>query len=333
MYTARIPILRQIEARRNSRAILFVTGDRPGLETQIHPEVYDYFVNLLDNIGVTQRISLIIYTRGGSTLAARSLVNLIHQFCEDFDVIAPSKAHSAGTLIALGAQHIFMTKQATLGPIDPSVNTPLNPQIPGGPPDARLPVSVEAVNGFIELCKAHISEGDSASMNSVLTQLAATIHPLVLGEVYRSKAQIQMLAKEHLERAAVPHENIEQIVSFLCSDSGSHDYTIHRREARRLGLQVEKPDQPFYEVIKALYDDFATELMLTDRWDPIRAIGVNPVLNYTNKRCLIESTTGGSYFFATEGVFLQHITPNAPTQYQDNRTYEGWRYEPTPAIP
>jgi hypothetical protein len=259
-------------------------------------------------------------------------VNLIHQFCEDFEVIVPSKSHSAGTLIAIGAQRIFMTKQATLGPIDPSVNSPLNPQIPGGPADARLPVSVEAVNGFIELCKKHVSENDSPSMNSVITQLATTIHPLVLGEVYRSKAQIQMLARQHLERASVPPQNIEQIVSFLCSDSGSHDYTIHRREAQGLGLQVEKPDQPFYEEIKALYDDFAGELQLTDRWDPIRSIGANNSLNYMNKRCLLESTTGGSYYFATEGVFLQHVTPNAPTQYQDNRTYEGWRHEPAPTL-
>jgi len=43
MYAQRIGLLQAIEDRRESRAILFVTGDRPGLETQIHHEVYDYF--------------------------------------------------------------------------------------------------------------------------------------------------------------------------------------------------------------------------------------------------------------------------------------------------
>jgi membrane-bound ClpP family serine protease len=71
-------------------------------------------------------------------------------FCDDLDLIAPGKCMSAGTLIALGANRIIMTKQATLGPIDPSIQSPLNPSIPGATPDARAPVSVEAVNGYLE---------------------------------------------------------------------------------------------------------------------------------------------------------------------------------------
>src|SRR5216110_2731886 len=106
MYADRVQLLKVMEERRKSRAILYVTGDRPGLETQIHQEVYDYFVNLLDDIGIIDRISLILYTRGGSTLAGWSIANLIQQFCKTFEVIVPSKAHSAGTLMSLGAKHI-----------------------------------------------------------------------------------------------------------------------------------------------------------------------------------------------------------------------------------
>ena len=62
MIKERIEILRKIEQRRDSKAILYVTGDRPGLETQIHQEVYDYFVNILDEIGVVNKISLVLYT-------------------------------------------------------------------------------------------------------------------------------------------------------------------------------------------------------------------------------------------------------------------------------
>ncbi len=47
-----------------------------------------------------------------------------------------------------------MTEQATLGPIDPSVNTLLNPTVPNVvPQQVRIPVSVEAIKGFIELAK------------------------------------------------------------------------------------------------------------------------------------------------------------------------------------
>ncbi len=42
-----------------------------------------------------------------------------------------------------------------------------------------------------------------------------------------------------------------RIVQFLVSESGSHDYTINRREARdQLGLKIEKPDDTLYSKIK-----------------------------------------------------------------------------------
>jgi hypothetical protein len=131
--------------------------------------------------------------------------------------------------MSLAAQHIVMTKQATLGPIDPSINNALNPVIPGAAPDARVPVSVEAVNGFMELAKSHSDSLSGQDVKDLLVQLSTKVHPLVLGEVYRSKTQIQMLAMKLLSLAGVDEKRREGIVSFLCSESGSHDYTIHRR--------------------------------------------------------------------------------------------------------
>jgi hypothetical protein len=344
-YKERVPLIKKIEERRKSRVLLYVTGDRPGLETQIHSDTYDFFVNLLDDMGVVGKISLILYTRGGSTLAGWAIANLIQHFCDEFEVIIPSKAHSTGTLISLGAKHIVMTKQATIGPIDPSVNSPLNPSIPGAAPDARVPVSVEAVNGFIELAKMNALNGektlDTQTVKDLLIELSGKVHPLVLGEVYRSKSQIQMLAKKMLDKSGIGQKKMKSVISFLCSESGSHDYTIHRREAIELGLPVEKPNETFYSEIKAVYDDFAAELKFTERWNPIGEIGANNELHYKNKRCLIETATGGSYYFLTEGKFSRTTIPiqmplpqgvpmpmpAPPMQFHDNRIFEGWKYE------
>lgn len=122
------------------------------------------------------------------------------------------------------------------------------------------------------------------------------------------------------------NDKIKDIVSFLCSESGSHDYTIHRREACDLGLIIEKPDDDFYSEIKALYDDFASELKLTERWNPIGELGGNDHITYINKRCLLESTNDKSYYFSTEGEIRQ-IQHGTQIQIQDNRTFEGWKYE------
>lgn len=332
MYSDRKTLYRQIEQSRNSKVIAFITGDRPGLETQIHSEVYDYFVSHLDLIGVVPKITLYLYTRGGSTLAAWSIVNLIRQYCDDFEIVVPSKAHSAGTLMCLGAGTIVMTKQATLGPIDPSVNTPLNPQIPGAPNDARFPVSVEAINGLFDLARDYLQITRPTELNSLLEKLMGHIHPLVLGEVYRSRSQIQMLARKLISGQINDQEKINRIVSFLCSESGSHDYTIHRREARdSLGLNIEKPDDNLYILIKSIYDDVAKELELHSKLDPESVIGAQQQqASYSFKRCFLESVAGGSHYFITEGIYARLQITNqlgiAQTAIQDRRSFDGWRH-------
>ena len=185
MTEERKELYRQIEAQRNSKLLVYVTGDKAGWETQIANDATDYITEHLDKIGVVPKISLFLFTNGGNTLAGWNIVNLIRQFCDDFEIIVPSKARSTGTLMCLGANRIIMTKQATLGPIDPSVNTPLNPTIPNAGPQARVPVSVEAIKGFLELAKHELKLKDNKALADVFKVLAEKVHPLVLGDVYR----------------------------------------------------------------------------------------------------------------------------------------------------
>ncbi|MCG5514476.1 SDH family Clp fold serine proteinase [Ectothiorhodospira shaposhnikovii] len=330
MYPNRKQLYKDLEKMRSSRLLVYVTGDRRGLETEIHSEVIDFFVHHLDIIGVTPKISLLLYTRGGNTLAGWSIINLIRQFCDDLEVIVPSKCHSTGTLMCLGANRIVMTKQATLGPIDPSVNTPLNPHIEGAPLNARVPVSVEAIRGYLELAKDELSIKSDEDLTNVLLKLSDKVHPLVLGDVYRARSQIQMLGKKLIRNQLQDEEKIHAAISFLCSESGSHDYTIHRREARdSLGLSIEKPDDVLYALIKRIYDDIHDELELTQGYDPNALLGANQQNAYRLVRALIESEAGGSHGFVSEGI-LGRMVMNAPdgTQQvalQDQRTYEGWR--------
>ena len=71
-------------------------------------------------------------------------------------------------------------------------------------------------------------------MAYVITVLSQNVHPLVLGSVFRARAHIRMLAKslleKHMGNINKNNARIEKIVRFLCSDSGSHDYTINRNQ-------------------------------------------------------------------------------------------------------
>ncbi|PSQ92427.1 MAG: serine protease, partial [Proteobacteria bacterium SW_6_67_9] len=194
------------------------------------------FGDLLDAYDGAERISLYLYTRGGDTLAAWSLVNLLREFTDSLEVIVPGKCHSAGTLVCLGADQILMSKQATLGPIDPSINGPLNPGLPGRGPESRLPVSVEDVAGYISLAQEEADVRDPAGLAQIFLKLAEEVHPIALGGVKRARNQIEDLARKLLSLHMDPDQDqdtIDKIVRVLCREAGSHDYMIYRREARQ----------------------------------------------------------------------------------------------------
>lgn len=339
MLKDRIGLYKELETKRNSKLLVYITGDRGAraeLGTQIGSDIHSFFTNHLDKIGDVPKISLYLYTRGGDTLAAWSLINLIRNFCKDFEIIIPFKCHSAGTLIALGANRIVMTKQATLGPIDPSVNGPLNPQIPGGNINQRVPVSVEFVNAYLELAKNELKVSDQQSLANILISLSNQIHPLSLGQVYRSKSQIQMIAKRLLNFQEIEAAKRDEIIKFLCSESGSHDYTIHRNEAKELGLNIEKPNEELYKIIQSIYLDIENELQLLKPVDLKVILAGKQSENYSFRRALIESTLGGCDVFLSQGTLtrqqlqqpgVQPLQVIPQTGIQDNRIFEGWKHE------
>jgi len=328
MKKERLESYKKIEQLRNSKLLVYVTSDRQNAETNIGADILAPFANHLDTIGDVEKISLFIYSNGGSTLAGWSLVNLIRSFCKDFEVIIPFRCQSTATLISLGSNRIVMTKQGTLGPIDPSTNGLMNPQINVNGQIIRVPVSVEHVNGYLEMAKDDFAVNSETELKDIYLKLTDHIHPLSLGNVYKSKAQIKMLAEKMLKYHTIDAENIPKVISFLCSESGSHDYTIYRKEAKEeLGLNVEKPSEELYEVIKTIYQDIENELELRSPFNPNVLLAVKNPYQYSLRRALIESVEGGTDAFVSEGILTKQNLPTGQIATQDNRTFEGWRHE------
>ena len=301
------------------------------METVIAQDCIDPFIDLLEKIGPTERISLLLHTNGGHTLAAWRLVNLIRIFCDELEILIPLKALSAGTLISIGADRVVMTKQAALGPIDPSVNNPLNPQAVIGGQSKQVPVSVESVRGYLDAAREELNIKGEEALTSVLLNLTSHIHPLVLGEIFRSRAQIRFLADKLLPRQVGDREQIKSIIDFLCGDSGSHDYTIDRREASDLGLNVEKPSDDFYKQLREIHLSYAEELKLLEPYTPqayLAGSELNAPVPFSITRALVEGADGGCYGFVSEGTLtrVQVQTNSGPQEgIKDDRTFEGWR--------
>src|ERR1700675_4517858 len=66
-------------------------------------------------------LDIVLHTPGGVVLAALQIARAIHEHKAKVSVFVPHYAMSGGTLIALAADEIIMSKHAVLGPIDPQL--------------------------------------------------------------------------------------------------------------------------------------------------------------------------------------------------------------------
>jgi ribonuclease HIII len=335
----RLKLIAQIEKERNSKVLCFLTGDRRGYETRIHPEVHTMMYNHLQHFGEVDKIDLFLYSTGGVTMAAWSIVNLIREFCKTFSVIVPFKAFSTATLICLGADEIIMGKLGQLGPVDPSVTMPFNPQAPGvgGSAGRLLPISVEEVRSFIDFAKdknfCGLSNEDT--LKDVLGQLTNKVHPLSLGSVYRAIEQIKMISTKLLKFHMTQKKDeskIKKIVGDLTKNLYSHDYIISRKEAKNeIKLKITNAESiktRFDGLIYDLFKDYEKEMCLTNNFNPDVFLGKKNKGIETFYRAFLESKSRADSFI-TKNEFnrTEQIIPPATipqTVFAARTIREGW---------
>ena len=306
-------LYRAIEKERGSKVLAYVTSDRANASIPIARDVIDIFTEHLDKMfsmeRPMERITLVLHTQGGDALAAWNLINLIRMFCDDIEVLVINKAHSAGTFMCLGANRVIMTKQATLSPIDPSLTSPLGPVIPHSVPSSVFSVSVEAVRSYIQFVEEKMHAVKERRLTEILIDLAKRVHPLVLGQIFRTEEQMRKLAEELLKHQIddkkIDAKQKNRMIEFLTRKSGSHDYTLNRREAQTLGLEIEKPSQDFYDnVLKKLYTNLRGELELNTPFSPQDLLREQEVCSFKCVCGLVESLYESHAFIAEGTVFI-----------------------------
>jgi len=264
---SRALILDQLQAQLKSPVLSYVTGDRPGLGTQIASDQLLLFPRHLAALEDHDQLNLVLYTRGGETAAAWPIMSFIREHCKKLRVLVPFYAHSAGTLLALGADEIVMTRYATLSPIDPTVANMFNPQDPTNPAN-RMQIAVEDVMAFLELAKHNAAE--PSLRDDAFRKLADSVHPLALGNVQRSINQIRQLARKMLALHASPKktDQIDALVNALTTELYSHQHLVNRREATGVGLHVTSASEKVEALLLQYYEQLCEDLQLREQFDP-----------------------------------------------------------------
>lgn len=277
-------LFEQLQQATGGRLIAYVTGDRQPFTTRIAGDIIPLLDRLLAPLGRPEKISLFLYTGGGDMIVPLRLVKLIRAHCRTFEVLVPYRAHSAGTLIALGADRVIMDELGELSPVDPRTGHPFNPENPANPKQ-KLEVSVEDLNSYFLLAseKAGVQP---EQMHEIFRLLVDKLHPLSLGNAYRAYRMTRLLTTRllelHLDREA-DAGRIRHIVQQLTGDITIHNYPIDREEAAAIGLAVEPPGPALAGPLKELYRAYARRLRLDQPFTPAELLprGEFAEFNYT----------------------------------------------------
>jgi ClpP class serine protease len=225
MFTALQPMLRQrmleamrtrkiaqIEGERKSRVILLIHRQETmkilGFPVARYIDINDS-EDVLRAIQMTDDdvpLDLVLHTPGGLVLAALQIARAISNHKARVTVFVPHYAMSGGTLIALAADEIVMTRHSVLGPIDPQ-----------------------------------LGQSPAASLIKVVEQKPierVSDETLILADVGRKAiAQVKQSAGELMKRS-LPAEQAAALAEKLATGTWTHDYPIWATTAKELGLRV-----------------------------------------------------------------------------------------------
>lgn len=339
----RSDLIKKIESARGSRVITYLTSDRQGpINAKIAMDIIPMVSRQLRAIGKSPKIDLFLYSTGGDTMVPWRLVSMIREYCDQFSVLIPYKAHSAATMISLGADEIVMSDLSELSPIDPSTANVFNPADPQNP-QGRIPISVEDVMAFFDLVKNKFGIKDDESLAKIFKQFAEStpsVHPLALGNINRTHNLIRMLARRLLMSHNKPmaEDAVNSIVDDFTEKLYSHQYFIGRKEAKQdLGLSnITYADDGLSNAMTELFDAYKSDMDLDKLWNPEDELGENA---FQNKKmyqlAFIESKDTATHFelaveFKKQQMNVVQQTPTGPVQVPQEQVVwrvvgQGWK--------
>lgn len=274
-------LIQEIENLRNSRVVTYITSDRPGITSMIDPNDLRELFDHIKDIPADTKIDLLIYSRGGNSVTAWALANLIREHTNDFNVLVPFRAHSCATAIAIGANQIVMGRMGELGPIDPTLSAFVD--------NKKVDVSTEDLSSYVTFLKKKFGIHREKQKIQAFSQLAENVKPLLLGRAYRSYLKARDDAMKLLRLHMTDKKKIKNVATYLVERLYAHDHIINRREAKEhIGLDVIFAEGELEQKMWELYLQYEETLKLKEPYSDSSTSGNDPrILPIT----IIESKT------------------------------------------
>ena len=236
------------EKREESR--LFVLAGRHPLSGRLVDDVFRERRHL-ENV---DRLDVVVDCSGGNIGSAYQLVTLFRSSAKELRVFVPDWAKSATTLFCLGADEIWMSRAAELGPLDAQIPDPRNPDDTISALEEFQAVDYLRTTAFETLDQSmqQLLRRTDMRVRDVLTEatkfatalvepLYSQVHPLSFGEAHRALQNSVEYGKRVMSRYAYrdwPEQQINACLEELTWNYPSHGFVIDFEEAISLGLHA-----------------------------------------------------------------------------------------------
>lgn len=290
----RVALIERIEKLRESRVLVYVTGDRPPAGTQLANDAVRPIYDHLREMGHVPKLDLFIYSRGGDIDVPWRIASALRRVSDAWNVLIPFRANSAATLLSLGADEIVLGPLGELGPIDPFMTLQRQVSQPGGPPMfVQDNVGIEDLMAYVKFVQERAGLSDQEALTAALGHLANRLDPVSLGAAYRTHTHIREVAKRMLLSRKHPptEQTMATIIETLAERVYAHGHAIGASDAREMGLPIASEQDP--ELADALWElltSYEEHLHLLSPIDPIAAVTADDVFREDTVAGVIESS-------------------------------------------
>jgi len=253
----RSELIAALERERKSKVLTYFLSDRRGSAAQIAEDAVRPMYDHLRAMGKATKVDLFLYSVGGHTDVPWRIVSMIREVSRSFSVLVPYKAHSAATMIALGADEIVMGPKGELGPIDPQFQIKRTGE---GGTAVQEHIAIEDIMSYIRFIREKAGLTDQTALAGPIAALANKMEPWILGQANRAHSHIRLVARKLLtarNKGQAPDEQrIQVIVETLAEKTYQHGHAIGRQEANEVGLNIVRPSEKVERLIWELYETY-----------------------------------------------------------------------------
>ncbi len=265
--------IKKLEELRGSRVITYITGDRNPTAAQIFDDALRPIYEQLRSFADPKKLDVFVYSRGGAIDVPWRIATALRQTSKEWNILIPFRAHSAATLLALGADEIVLGKNGEMGPIDPIMTLQRIVPVPGGGtnivPD---PVPVEDIMAYLRLAVERGGLSDQTALSASFAKLTDRIDPPSLGNAYRTYSHIRDVARRMLlsRKNPAPQAAMESIIETLAEKVYAHGHAIGFSDAKTIGLPVVQANPELDKAMWELLNLYEVDMKLLEPLDPYK---------------------------------------------------------------